>query len=159
VLPHQPGWEQIHADASKSKAVSYGYLPKLEARLRAEVEELLTLADQTDQADLPVGLDSTFVRIGWSIWPRPRRCWKSGPRSDTKRSKPNMKRRCVNGSRKRKRPGTNLGVVLPNRRCQGQALGINTILPTRTRPLGKTVPTRALISTTRSKRRWSNLAC
>jgi len=48
---------KIHADASKSKAVSYAYLPKLEARLRAEVEELLTLADQADQADLPVGLD------------------------------------------------------------------------------------------------------
>jgi len=50
---------KIHADASKSKAVSYGYLPKLEARLRAEVEELLTLAEQVDQADLPVGLDIT----------------------------------------------------------------------------------------------------
>ncbi len=48
---------KIHADASKSKAVSYEYLPKLEARLRAEVEELLRLADQADQADLPVGLD------------------------------------------------------------------------------------------------------
>jgi transposase len=48
---------KIHADASKSKAVSYEYLPKLEARLRAEVEDLLRLADQADQADLPVGLD------------------------------------------------------------------------------------------------------
>jgi hypothetical protein len=48
---------KIHADASKSKAVSYGYLPKLEARLRAEVEELLTLAEQADQTDLPIGLD------------------------------------------------------------------------------------------------------
>jgi len=48
---------KIHADDSKSKAVSYAYLPKLEARLRAEVEELLSLADQADQADLPVGLD------------------------------------------------------------------------------------------------------
>lgn len=48
---------KIHADASKSQAVSYEYLPKLEARLQAEVEELLTLAEQADQADLPVGLD------------------------------------------------------------------------------------------------------
>jgi transposase len=48
---------KIHADASKSQAVSYEYLPKLEARLRAEVEELLRLADQADQSDLPVGLD------------------------------------------------------------------------------------------------------
>jgi len=50
---------KIHADASKSKAVSYAYLPKLVARLQAEVEELLTLADQVDQADLPIGLDIT----------------------------------------------------------------------------------------------------
>ena len=48
---------KIHADASKSKAVSYGYLPKLTARLQAEVEELLVLAEQADQADLPPGLD------------------------------------------------------------------------------------------------------
>jgi len=50
---------KIHAAASKSKAVSYGYLPKLVARLQAEVEELLSLAEQVDQADLPVGLDIT----------------------------------------------------------------------------------------------------
>jgi transposase len=48
---------KIHADASKSKAVSYEYLPHLQARLRAEVEELLRLAEQADQAELPVGLD------------------------------------------------------------------------------------------------------
>lgn len=48
---------KIHADASKSKAVSYEYLPQLEARLRAEVEELLRLVEQTDQTELPVGLD------------------------------------------------------------------------------------------------------
>jgi transposase len=48
---------KIHADASKSKAVSYEYLPKLAARLRDEVKELLRLAEQADQVDLPVGLD------------------------------------------------------------------------------------------------------
>jgi transposase len=48
---------KIHADASKSKAVSYGYLPKLEQRLRAEVEALLALGEQADQVDRPAGLD------------------------------------------------------------------------------------------------------
>jgi len=48
---------KIHADASKSKAVSYDYLPKLEARLRTEVEELLALAESADQGALPAGLD------------------------------------------------------------------------------------------------------
>jgi transposase len=48
---------KIHADASKSKAVSYGRLLKLEAQLRAEVEELMALGEQADQDELPEGLD------------------------------------------------------------------------------------------------------
>ncbi|MBU0492477.1 MAG: transposase [Chloroflexi bacterium] len=48
---------KIHADASKSKAVSYGYLPKLEQRLQTEVAALLALGEQADQHDRPAGLD------------------------------------------------------------------------------------------------------
>lgn len=48
---------KVRADASKSKAVSYGYVPKLAARLRAEVTELLALGAQADQSTLPAGLD------------------------------------------------------------------------------------------------------
>jgi transposase len=48
---------KVHADASKSKAMSYGYLLKLEKRLRAEVEELIVLGEKADQDDLPEGLD------------------------------------------------------------------------------------------------------
>lgn len=48
---------KIHADASKSKAVSYGYLPKLEQRLQAEVAELVRLGETADAADLPEGLN------------------------------------------------------------------------------------------------------
>ena len=48
---------KIHADASKSKAVSYGYLPKLEQRLQAEVAELVRLGETADTADLPEGLN------------------------------------------------------------------------------------------------------
>ena len=48
---------KIHADASKSKAVSYGYLPKLEQRLQAEVEELVRLGEKADGSDLPEGLE------------------------------------------------------------------------------------------------------
>ncbi len=47
---------KIHADASKSKAVSYKHLLALEAHLRAEVEELFALSERADQADLPDGL-------------------------------------------------------------------------------------------------------
>jgi len=47
---------KVHADASKSQAVSYGRLLQLEGRLRLEVEALLTLAEQADQENLPEGL-------------------------------------------------------------------------------------------------------
>jgi transposase len=47
---------KIHADASKSKAVSYKRLLDLEARLRAEVEALFALAAQADQASVPNGM-------------------------------------------------------------------------------------------------------
>ena len=48
---------KVHADASKSKAVSYGRLLKLEEQLRQEVEELLTLGEQADETELPEGLE------------------------------------------------------------------------------------------------------
>jgi len=51
---------KVHADASKSHAVSYGRLLQLERRLRAEVEELLALGEKVDQGGLPEGLDVTF---------------------------------------------------------------------------------------------------
>jgi transposase len=48
---------KIHADASKSHAVSYGRLLALEQQLCTEVEELMALAEQVDQGNLPEGLD------------------------------------------------------------------------------------------------------
>jgi transposase len=51
---------KIHADASKSHAVSYGRLLELERRLYAEVEELLTMAEKADQENLPEGLEVEF---------------------------------------------------------------------------------------------------
>jgi transposase len=49
---------KIHADASKSKAVSYKRLGELETQLRQEVHELLDLGEQADQSalQLPEGL-------------------------------------------------------------------------------------------------------
>jgi len=47
---------KIHADASKSKAVSYKHLLALEAQLRAEVDELFALSEHADQGDQPDGL-------------------------------------------------------------------------------------------------------
>lgn len=51
---------KIHADASKSHAVSYGRLLELETRLRHEVEDLLTLGEQADQGVVPAKMDVAF---------------------------------------------------------------------------------------------------
>jgi transposase len=47
---------KVHADASKSKAVSYQRLGELETQLRAEVVELFALAEQADQGAVPDGM-------------------------------------------------------------------------------------------------------
>ncbi len=47
---------KIHADASKSKAVSYQRLTEREARLRAEVAALFALAEQAAQGMVPDGM-------------------------------------------------------------------------------------------------------
>jgi transposase len=47
---------KIHADASKSHAVSYGRLLELEQQLSREVKELMELGEKTDEQDLPEGL-------------------------------------------------------------------------------------------------------
>src|SRR4030065_285295 len=48
---------KIHADASKSHAVSYGRLLELERDLCREVDELFTLSEQMDRGDVPEGLN------------------------------------------------------------------------------------------------------
>jgi len=48
---------KIHADASKSKAVSYKRLLELEHVLQQEVTELLALSEQADAGGLPVKMD------------------------------------------------------------------------------------------------------
>ncbi len=47
---------KLHANASRHSAVSYEHAGKIEARLRAEVAELMAKAEAADQADLPDGL-------------------------------------------------------------------------------------------------------
>ena len=48
---------KVHADASKSKAVSYKRLLELEHLLQHEVTELLALSEQADAGALPVNMD------------------------------------------------------------------------------------------------------
>jgi hypothetical protein len=48
---------KIHADASKSKAVSYKRLKQLQAQLEAEVKALFALAEATDKSAVPEGMN------------------------------------------------------------------------------------------------------
>lgn len=48
---------KIKANASKHRALSWKHACKLEAKLKAEVEDLLRQAEEADQSDIPDGLD------------------------------------------------------------------------------------------------------
>jgi len=48
---------KVKANASKHRALSYGYASKIETQLKAEVEQLLRLAEQADRRDVPDGMD------------------------------------------------------------------------------------------------------
>ena len=48
---------KIKANASKHHALSWDYAGKLEQQLRAEVDELLRLAEQADSEEIPDGMD------------------------------------------------------------------------------------------------------
>ena len=51
-----PDGTKIHANASRHSALSHGHIEKLEVQLEAEVQGLLALAEQADQADVPDGV-------------------------------------------------------------------------------------------------------
>lgn len=48
---------KIHANASRHSALSYGHAEKIEAHLKAEVQELLALAEAADQSSVPDGVN------------------------------------------------------------------------------------------------------
>lgn len=48
---------KINANASKHKALSWGHANKIEAQLRQEVQTLLALAESSDRAAVPDGMD------------------------------------------------------------------------------------------------------
>ena len=48
---------KIHANASRHSALSYGHAEKIEAQLKAEVQEMLALAEAADRSNVPEGVD------------------------------------------------------------------------------------------------------
>jgi transposase len=47
---------KIHANASRHSALSHGHIEKIEAQLKAEVQEMLALAEAADQSSVPDGV-------------------------------------------------------------------------------------------------------
>ena len=47
---------KMHANASRHSALSYGHAEKIEAHLKAEVQELLALAEAADESSVPDGV-------------------------------------------------------------------------------------------------------
>jgi transposase/IS5 family transposase len=47
---------KIHANASRHSALSHGHIEKIEAQLKAEVQEMLKLAEAADQSSVPDGV-------------------------------------------------------------------------------------------------------
>jgi transposase len=48
---------KIHANASRHSALSYGHAQKIEAHLKAEVQQMLALAEAADQNNIPDGVN------------------------------------------------------------------------------------------------------
>ena len=48
---------KVHANASRHSAMSYGHAKKLEAKLKAEVEELMARAESANAKDVPEGMN------------------------------------------------------------------------------------------------------
>jgi len=48
---------KIHANASRHSALSYGHAEKIEAQLKAEVQQMLALAEAADQNNIPDGVN------------------------------------------------------------------------------------------------------
>lgn len=51
-----PDGTRIHANASRHSALSHGHAEQIEAQLKAEVQELMKLAEAADQSSLPDGV-------------------------------------------------------------------------------------------------------
>ena len=68
---------KIHADASKSSAMSYKRLLDLDNQLRTEVDTLFALTEHAEQMEMPRDwlspMQSPFATSGWPTWPRRKR--------------------------------------------------------------------------------------
>jgi transposase len=123
---------KIHADASKSKAVSYKHLLALEAHLRAEVDELFALSERVDQGEMPDGLvvsDEIALRQARLARLAEAKAVLEARANERPWSKPTMTPRCRNGPRKRGRPDGHRVDAPPSRPRPDRVTRTNTTSP------------------------------
>lgn len=125
---------KIHADASKSHAVSYGRLLQLEEQLSKEVKELMALGEKADRQELPEGLQVEFEvslrqeRLDSLAQAKAVLEARAKERYEAQVVEHEAKMR-ERERKKRGRLDTNPAVMHPNRLPQGQRLKTNTTLP------------------------------
>ena len=130
---------KIHADASKSHAVSYKRLIEIEAHLKAEVAELFELGEQADQGEtqLPEGFvvqDEVTLRQERLLkLAKAKAIWKSTPKNATKVKKRSTTTKYTSVKEKHGSANGNTAGKRPNRRKQALVTKINTTSPIRNR--------------------------
>ncbi len=129
---------KIHADASKSKAVSYGRLVELEKQLRDEVQELFDLGEQADQGELqlPEGLviedEIAFRKERLENLANAKAVLEARAKERYEQRKGGIRRQDESSVRKRpkSKAKNRAGVSHQNHRKQGRTTKTSTISPT-----------------------------
>ena len=127
----------IHADASKSTAVSDKRLREMEAPLAAEVETLFALGERADRGGWRTGGPSPMNlpggRSGGRAWRRRRRSVRRAPRSGTRRRRRRRRPSCRSARPKPAGAGDRRAASRLARRRRDRATTTRTPSPTPTR--------------------------
>jgi hypothetical protein len=130
---------KIHADASKSKAVSYKRLVELEAQIRKEVADLMTLGEQVDQGELhlPEGLvipDEIGLRQErLAKLARAKAVLEARAKERFEGNKPNTRPNCMSGKKKPQKQTQTTRPPTETARVWTTQTRINSTSPTRSR--------------------------
>lgn len=147
---------KIHADASKSKAVSYKRLLELEVFLQREVEELFALAEAAESAPLPAEMNihdelaRRRAQLAQLAEAKQVLEARAQARYETEQAEYEVKQR--EREEKAQRTGKSRRAARRSRPRQGHATRTSTISPTRSRASCRTPAMMGLTSTTMS--RW-----
>jgi transposase len=111
---------KVYANASRHTALSHGHIEKIEAHLKAEVQELLALAEQADRRRYPMAQAcrprSSAGKTGLQRWQRPRPRSQRGRKSALSASRRRMQPKWPSGRRRPKRLARNPGASHRSRR-------------------------------------------